>query len=98
MTIYRTINGGNQEIIVAINLTGEETERAYREMEHSYLMQDACIHLDNYYEDNDMKVPEEYDGDFIDLLVERYEDERDCNVPENDTWDNVISENIKEEK
>ena len=48
MTILRTINGGGQEIIVAISLSDEEAERTYREVEHKYLIQDACIHLDYY--------------------------------------------------
>lgn len=96
MTILRTINGGGQEIIVAISLSDEEAERTYREVEHNYLIQDACIHLDYYYESNGMEVPEEHDSGFIGVLVERYDDERDCNIPENDTWYNIIDESVRE--
>lgn len=96
MTILRTINGGGQEIIVAISLSDEEAERTYREVEHNYLIQDACIHLDYYYESNDMEIPGEYDSGFIDMLVERYNDELDYNVPEKDPWYDIIDESVRE--
>lgn len=49
------------------------------------------IDLDSLSIDNDP-------SGILELLVERYEHARDCNNPENDTWDSLVANALAERK
>lgn len=72
--------------------TPENLEKAFRIQDRKYHIYDAIYHCDELYPDIEFS-DEEYD-----LLAEKFEDEHDCNVADNDTWDNVIKEYVRQNK
>lgn len=75
-------------------MTPEQIETAYRYKEHQYRIEDAenqlelnadWIHDKYGYSDDEIM-------DFADELAERFEDRFDCNVSENDAWNDRITE------
>lgn len=77
-----------------------DIEAAYRKQEHEYLRQDAERHLEEYFDGHVRKYiqigsPSDW-NDLIEKLVSMFEDMRDCNVSENDTWDSVIAKYVQE--
>lgn len=82
----------NEEIMAKMDitfvLTPCELEKAYREKEKIYLSEDALQQCNN------LGYTKVDDAD-IDILVERFMEEQDCNVAENDTWYYVITEYFK---
>lgn len=77
-----------------------DAETAYRKQEHEYLRQDADRHLEEYFEEHVREYIETTflsdKNELIEQLVSMFEDMRDCNVSENDTWDNVIAKYVKD--
>ena len=79
------------------NLSPDEYEWFYRVREHDYLKQDAEKQLEEYFDgraEEDLHITDW--NSFIERLVALYEDMRDCNIAENDTWTNVIAKYVKE--
>lgn len=73
----------------------ERDEKVYRRRDRMYLLEDAKQQLADYLdeEEDELQIP---DGVDLDVLVERFKDAQDCNVPYNDTWQNVVREYMKE--
>lgn len=63
-------------------------EAMYREVQKSYLMQDAESHVDEMYVRGD--IDHEYNKEDFVALANRFLEENDCNVAENDLWENII--------
>lgn len=70
-------------------------EQVFRNVQHDYFMQDAMNQVATYLESED--VPANlFEGCFdYDYLAELFEERKDCNVADNDTWRNIITEYIK---
>lgn len=82
-----------------IELTATEVEEAYREQLHNYRKQDAVKHLGDMFGKEPEGFSQKYgielneivkDDGFLDVIVERFEDEFDCNIDENSQWENAI--------
>ena len=72
-------------------LTSEERELVYRQVQKQYRMEDAHIHLIDYYDGDEKKVDEIYDdGDFENLADEFIYEAEDCNRAENDVWAGLV--------
>lgn len=90
-----------------IELTADEVEEAYREQLKNYRKQDAARHLNDMFSDGPEEFAQEYgvklddlmvnDG-FLDVAVERFEDDFDCNISENMMWENAITNVLAEMK
>lgn len=85
------------------SLIDEQTaEKIYREKEHQYLLEDAKLQCVDYVtrckengceDDADAildRVEKENGKDIWEVLVNEFEDLRDCNVAFNDTWNCVM--------
>lgn len=88
-----------------IELTADEVEEAYREQLKNYRKQDAARHLNDMFGDEPEKFAQEHgvklddlmvDDGFLDVAVERFEDDFDCNICENTMWENVITNILAE--
>lgn len=88
-----------------IELTADEVEEVYREQLKNYRKQDAARHLNDMFGDEPEKFAQEYgvelgdlmaDDGFLDVAVERFEDDFDCNISENMMWENVITNVLAE--
>lgn len=78
-----------------VRQTPEQVEEDYRERERDYREQDAYRHLLEYFDGDKEKVDMLYDETDLSLLVDRFEDEFDCNVPENEIWEQVVENYVK---
>lgn len=89
MTITRVFKDNSR---VAIELTSEEMEDVYRQVQHQYRRIDATnqlIDYADYCDDTDIKdLVKDYD--FIEELIRSFEKSEDCNCSENATWESVI--------
>ena len=76
-------------------------EQIFREVDHQYLLEDAyCQYIeyvfgaeDCFKEDEEKAISElksRFGEDVFERLVSKFEDARDCNIADNDTWRNVI--------
>lgn len=90
---------------ITIELTTDEVEEAYREQLKNYRKQDAARHLNDMFGDEPEEFAQEYgvkldalmvDDGFLDVAVERFEDDFDCNICENMMWENVITNVLAE--
>lgn len=86
---------------ITYEMTEDQIEAAYRYQEAHYRAMDAKRFIDERLEwlDGDKKAFEkEYSVSYddaiedIDYLASRFMDEFDCNVPENEIWDEVLGE------
>lgn len=86
---------------ITYEMTEDQIEAAYRYQEAHYREMDAKRFIDERLEwlDGDKNAFEKeygvsYDDaiEDIDYLASRFMDEFDCNVPENETWDEVLGE------
>ncbi len=83
-------------------LSKEEMEKAFREREDEYLREDAKRHLKVFVDNLFSKaygfelfpVLEGADEGFLDALSEGFKEAQDCNVPENDIWEEVVTERM----
>lgn len=85
---------------VDVQLSSEDIERVYRAKAREYHAQDAKTHTKDLLENNaeiaacPWVLPiETMDGMFNDMAQE-FEDRKDCNRPDNDTWDDIVEEYI----
>lgn len=90
-----------------IELTADEVEKAYREQLKNCRKQDAARHLNDMFGDEPEEFAQEYgvkldalmvDDGFLDVAVERFEDDFDCNISENMMWENAITNVLAEMK
>lgn len=74
----------------------ELREYIYREVLHEYHVMDAIMHVALYLENNEDVDPlvKKMDFDF-DYLAEMFEENHDCNIADNDQWQNIIEEYIR---
>lgn len=93
MKITRNV-ANNPQIELVIELTPEEMYNAYRTQDLAYLEEDARKHVSEYFEDSAYPDFSE-DRGLIEVCVERFEDESDCNVADNDTWDYIVTREVQ---
>ncbi len=91
--ISNPYDSDSRPLDIEIELTAAELEQAFRERDREYLYDDACRHIEDLGYDNTI-----FDDADIDTIIDRFENEQDCNVPENTTWEHVIEEHIKKNK
>lgn len=93
MKIKRTISNpydsDSRPLEIEIELTAAELEQAFRERERDYRIEDAYRHIEELEYDNTM-----FDDDDVDNIIDLYEKKKDCNIPENTTWESIIEEYI----
>ena len=86
---------------ITYEMTEDQIEAAYRYQEAHYREMDAKRFIDERLEwlDGDKNAFEKEYGvsyndaiEDIDYLASRFMDEFDCNVPENEIWDEVLGE------
>lgn len=66
-------------------------EAAYRKQELSYRMQDAHVHVIDMHETNAcVPDPEAMQSSDFEEIARRFLDDYDCNLSENQQWENVI--------
>ena len=93
------MNNENKIVVTSWNgksweMTPEQIEAAYRYKEHQYRIEDA----ENQLELNADWIEDKYgySGDeiaeFAEELAERFQDNFDCNMSENNVWSNCITE------
>lgn len=72
----------------------------YLKVKHEFQMEDAAIQIAMLLDIDDFSdLPEEMQAKFdLNLLADRFEDYRDCNLADNDTWDYILSEYIIEKE
>ena len=84
-------------------MASDYLERAYRIQQRNYRKWDAQNALDELFPYERPK-PDEVagalfgppEGDLIEAIVDRFEKDFDCNVPENDMWRNACNNVLKE--
>ena len=86
-------------------LTYKEKYKIFREMQHSFYVEDAVNQVNEYFglnEDNDAKKELDYNDYELysslisakEILADEFEDKKDCNFPDNDIWESVIKDYI----
>lgn len=78
------------------DLSPEMLEAAYRKRELEYRTEDALRQVEEQVDDDD-PVVKAIVMDAAEVLAERFLDNYDCNIPENQLWSNVISQFIENE-
>lgn len=75
-------------------MTPEQIEAAYRYKEHQYRIDDAYNQLELNADWIEEKYGYSYNEiiEFSEELAERFQDDFDCNVSENNAWMNCITE------
>lgn len=74
-----------------------DDEEAYRRQLKRYRMSDARIHTNDYLEENNLTDIIRLSDEDYETMVEMYEDQEDANVPENTTWENVVTKYLLDE-
>ena len=92
-TIKRKFDGVDYDI----ELTPDELERAFRIRERDYFREDARNHLVPYIETGDI-LEQSVSDETIDKLVDLFCDAQDFNIPENNTWNQVIEEYFESQR
>ena len=78
-------------------MTRQEELDIFYKVQREFWEEDARNQVEDYREwaeDEDLKGINLDTIDW-DYLVNEFEDKRDCNVPENDTWANIIEDYFK---
>ena len=86
-------------------LTYKEKYNIFREMQHSFYVEDAVNQVNEYFglnEDDDAKEELDYNDYELysslisakEILADEFEDKKDCNFPDNDIWESVIKDYI----
>lgn len=75
-------------------LTEDELFKAYQEQQRSFRLEDAKIHCRDFNEENGRSI--QFTNDDYEYIVDCYEDACDCNIDENDTYDNIVSSFVEE--
>lgn len=75
-------------------MTPEQIEAAYRYREYQYRLADAKNQLELHEDWIEGEYGYSYDEaiEYAEELVERFQDNFDCNMPENNVWINCIRE------
>lgn len=85
--------------IIEIELTGEEMEQAFREVDHQYKLEDAKNALHDAYESEQIseEIYEKVEGDtqFYEAVLQEYDKRFSCNIPENAIWEESLKEAMK---
>lgn len=76
------------------DLSPELLEAAYRKRELEYRTEDARRQVEEQVDDDD-PVTKAILMETADVLAERFLDNYDCNIPENQLWSDVISQYIE---
>lgn len=80
-----------------IELTSQEVEQAFRERLKIYEMEDAHCQSEWYLEaHDDIDLPRSLTEDDLAIMAGRFDDEQDCEIPENAIWENIVKEYINE--
>lgn len=82
-------------------LTDEQIEAAYRYKEMLYNIDDAESqmrdYLEEHYSDSETeKIMNTLESSDYEILAERFMDNHDCNVADNEIWRNLVSGYIEE--
>lgn len=93
------MNNENKIVVTSWNgksweMTPEQIEAAYRYKERQYRIDDACNQLElnaDWIEEKYGYSNDEAIG-YAEELAELFQDNFDCNVPENEAWRNCITE------
>ena len=76
-------------------MTRQEKEKIFREMQLEYHVADAVRQVNDFLYVSGIDPDEcEMSFDYL-YLAEKFEEEKDCNIPDNDTWQNLIMEYVK---
>ncbi len=71
-------------------------EAIYRSVKFKYELEDAQNHLQDYFTEEDLQLKEPYykGQETLKLLAEKYEAAHDCDISENDLWNEVIRQHV----
>ena len=83
-----------EKVVSNKKLTPYEIELVYRLKENDYRLDDAQRHVEDLWPEGGVGYDICMDG--LQDIVDRFQENQDCNEPENDTWDNVIREYLEE--
>ena len=93
------MNNENKIVVTSWNgksweMTPEQIEAAYRYKEHQYRISDAKNQIELNIDLIEEKYGCSYDEaiEYAEELVECFDENFDCNVPENEVWSNCITE------
>lgn len=75
-------------------LTEAELFSAYQEQQRAFGLQDAECHCCDFNKDNGRNI--RFTTDDYNYIVDCYEDDHDCNVAENNSYDGIISNFVEE--
>ena len=75
-------------------MTVEEKIKIYHEVQHYFHVMDAIARVEDYIESNNLTKLQDASFDYG-FLADVFEENKDCNVADNDMWRNIISEYIK---
>lgn len=68
----------------------------YRAEELEYTIQDAVNHVDDYISENEFVLTdEEWEQVDYNYLAEKFLDNHDCNIADNDQWEYIVENHIK---
>ena len=70
-------------------------ETVYRKVQRDYRTEDIEAHVEDMYGED---RAEALSDELIGRMLDRYEDEHDCNIAENDTWESVIRNVLEEDE
>ena len=85
--------------IGAVN--AKTAEQIFREVDHEYMLEDAHAQVKEYFDGRDIcRKDRHYNMDTLPInyehLVSEFENRQDCEIAENDLWQNIIADHVKE--
>lgn len=85
--------------IGAVN--AKTAEQIFREVDHEYMLEDAHAQVKEYFDGRDIcRQDRHYNMDTLPInyehLVSEFENRQDCEIAENDLWQNIIADHVKE--
>lgn len=89
---YDNVKIANKTVVKIYDKKCEE--EIYHTFETKYAIQDAKKHAEDFFEDGPIPFAEE---DYI-KLAKIYLEKHDCNISDNDQWQNIIHEYFMEER
>lgn len=78
-----------------------DEETIFRKVQHDYFVEDAKAQVEQYLWlesliSDSVSDPDDYVDDFdYDYLADVFADEKDCNVADNDVWQTIIADYVK---
>lgn len=89
-----TLEYGLPAGIIEIELTGEEMERAFREVDYQYKLEDVKNAFHDAYESEQIseEIYEKAEGNtqFYEAVLQEYDKRFSCNIPENAIWEESL--------